>query len=189
LVVIAPAYLLLAAHAVTSLRPAWLSLAVRLLLGCWLLLAAAGWLARRPAQLVWCHWETLAGQLAREESDPAKSVNVYAAEELAAYHVWHALGREPGDGGTRFRVAVVKNLPGVAEDHAFFLPRGFDDVAVFDAEATLGADDFWLTFRAPASDDEHPLLAALAARGYEITRRFEASAQGQTVTMAHVRRR
>jgi hypothetical protein len=58
-----------------------------------------------------------------------------------------------------------------------------------DADAALRADDFWLAFRAPASDEERPLPAALAAQGYEITRRFEATAQGQTVTMAHVRRR
>jgi 4-amino-4-deoxy-L-arabinose transferase-like glycosyltransferase len=190
LVVIAPAYLLLAAHAVTSLRPRWLSLGVQLLLGCWLLLAAAGWLTRRSAPLVWCSWEALAAQLARAEANRDGIVNVYAAEELAAYHLWHALDGGGGVGdGARFRVVAVKNVPGLAEDRAFFLPRGFDGVAVADAEVAVREDDFWIAFRAPAADQDHPLLAALAARGYDVAQRFEATAQGQRVTLARVKRR
>ena len=188
LVVVAPAYLLLAAHAVTSLRPRWLALGAQLLLGCWLLLALAGWVARRPAPLVWCSWETLAAQMARAEGGRGRVVTVYAAEELAAYHLWHALGAEGGD-GARFRVVVIKNLPGLVEDRAFFLPRGFDDIPVRDADAALGGDDFWVAFRAPAADADHPLLRALAARGYEAGPRFEATAQGQRVTLARVSKR
>ncbi|HLL75241.1 MAG TPA: glycosyltransferase family 39 protein [Pyrinomonadaceae bacterium] len=190
LVVVAPAYLLLAAHAVTSVRPRWLSAAAHVLLGLWLLLAAAGWLARRPAPLVWCSWETLSVQLARAGAGSEKPVIIYAAEELAAYHLWHALdGREDDGGAGRFRVAVVKNLPGLAEDRAFFLPRGFDEVAVLDAPEALREDDFWLALRAPAADTDHPLLAALAERGYEMSPRFEATAQGQRVILVRARRR
>jgi 4-amino-4-deoxy-L-arabinose transferase-like glycosyltransferase len=189
LVVVAPAYLLLAAHAVTSLRPRWLSVAACALLGCWLLLGAAGWLARRPAPLVWCSWQTLAAELARAEEGGDKTVTVYAAEELAAYHLWHALDGGAANGGDRFRVVVVKNLPGVAEDRAFFLPRGFDEVAVVDADAAFSEDDFWLALRAPVADRDHTLLAALAARGYETGPRFEATAQGQRVTLVRVHRR
>lgn len=190
LVVVAPAYLLLAAHAVASLRPRWLSAGVQLLLGCWLLLAAAGWLARRNAPPVWCSWETLAAQLARAEADDGeRAVNVYAAEELAAYHLWHALDGGEVAGGAKYRVAVIRNFPGLVEDRAFFLPRGFDGVSVVDADAALREDDFWIAFRAPAADTDHPLLRALAARGYETGPRFESSAQGQKVTLVRARRR
>ena len=187
LAVVAPAYLLLVAHAVTSLRPRWLASGVQLLLGCWLLLALAGWAARRPAPLVWCSWETLSAQLARAEDGRGRVVTVYAAEELAAYHLWHALGAKGG--GTKFRVVVLKNVPGLVEDRAFFLPRGFDEVTSSDADAALGGDDFWVVFRAPAADNDHPLLRALAARGYETGPRFEATAQGQRVTLVRAVRR
>ena len=188
LVVVAPVYLLLVAHAVTSLRPRWLALGVQLLAGCWLLLALAGWVARRPAPPVWCSWETLSAQLARAEAGRGGTITVYAAEELAAYHLWHALV-SGGGGAATFRVAVLKNVPGLVEDRAFFLPRGFDEVTVSDAGAALGGDDFWIAFRAPAADADHPLLRALAARGYETGPRFEATAQGQRVTLVRVMRR
>jgi uncharacterized membrane protein len=189
LVIVAPAYLLLAAYAVTSLRPRWLSAVVHLLIGFWLLLAAAGWLTRPAAPLVWCSWETLAAQLARAEAASGRAVTVYAAEELAAYHLWHALDGGGVAGGAGFRVVAIKNVPGLVEDRAFFLPRGFDEVPVVDASAAMREDDFWIAFRAPAADGDHPLFAALVARGYQTGERFEASAQGQKVTLVRVMRR
>ncbi|HEY9284182.1 MAG TPA: hypothetical protein VIP46_12075, partial [Pyrinomonadaceae bacterium] len=155
----------------------------------WLLLALVGWAARRPAPLVWCSWETLAAQLARAGGGGNdRVVTVYAGEELAAYHLWHALDGQEG-GGAKFRVAVVKNVPGLVEDRAFFLPRGFDEIGVESADAALGGDDFWIAFRAPAADTDHPLLRALAARGYQTWQRFEATAQGQRVTLVRATRR
>lgn len=67
LIVIAPAYLLLAAHAVVSLRPGWLAACVCGLLGCWLALAAALYVTRRPAPPVWCAWGTLARAAVRDD--------------------------------------------------------------------------------------------------------------------------
>jgi hypothetical protein len=188
LIIIAPAYLLLAAVALVSLRrPVWFAVTLKLLLGCWLMLAAMLWLVRRDAPPVWCAWETLAQRVVEADAGKGGEVRVYAAEDLVAYHLWYGLS-STGEG--RFRVVAVKNLPGVAEDRAFFLPRGFDEVAAVDAAAGMREDHFWVAFRdahdAPA---EHPLLRLLAERGYEVSTRFEVAASGQRAFVVSAQRR
>ncbi|HEY9401877.1 MAG TPA: hypothetical protein VIQ24_04250 [Pyrinomonadaceae bacterium] len=175
LIIIAPVYLLLAAIALVSLRrPVWLAVTLKLLLACWLALAAMLWLMRRDAPPVWCAWETLARRVA--EADAGGEVRVYAAEDLVAYHLWYGLS-STGDG--RFRVVAVRNLPGVAEDRAFFLPRGFGEVAGVEASAAMREEHFWVAFRDAQASTEHPLLRLLSERGYDTATRFEVSASGQ----------
>ena len=193
LIIIAPAYLLLASVALVSLRrPLWLAITLKLLLACWLTVAAMLWLMRRDAPPVWCAWETLARRVV-ETGTPTESgettggeVKVYAAEDLVAYHLWYGLS-SAGDG--RFRVVAVKNLPGLAEDRAFFLPRGFEEVAAVDAPAAMLEEHFWVAFRDATWNTEHPLLRLLSERGYETGARFEVAASGQKAFIVYATRR
>jgi hypothetical protein len=210
LIVVAPAYLLLAAHALESMRPRWLSIALKLLLGCWLALAAVVAVARRAPMPVWCAWEPLAVQVARDETagagdatravdatdDAARAadamrgaggaIKIYAFEDLVAYQLWYALRAR---GEKSLRVAVVRGVPGVFDDRAFFLPRGFDDVSVETPDAAMREERFWVALRGAAWDEESPVLKILSARGYETTRRFEFAADGQKAFVVLVRKR
>ena len=204
LIVVAPAYLLLAAHALESLRPRWLSITLKLVLGCWIALAAVVAVARRAPVPVWCAWEPLALQVAREEKteagasagdatraadtarDAGEAIKIYAFEDLVAYQLWYALGAR-GEKG--LRVAVVRGVPGVFDDRAFFLPRGFAGVSVETLDASMREGRFWVALRGAAWDEEVPVLKILRARGYEVARRFEFAADGQRAFVVLVRRR
>jgi hypothetical protein len=226
LIIIAPAYLLLAAYALSALRPLWLATAIKLLLACWLALAAALWFVRQrsDAPPVWCAWETLAQRVVEREAafvtaagasevQTGNEVKVYATEDLVAYHLWYALssagsGVAAGSvGEPKFRVVRISNLPGLVEDRAFFLPRGFDEVLRTDAGAGGGGgggdggvgaasgsgglreEHFWAAFRDTDWNAGHPLLRLLAERGYEIEERFQVTASGQKAFIISTRRR
>ena len=199
LILIAPAYLLLAACALYALRPSWLATTFKLLLAAWLAFAAMFWLVRRnDAPPVWCAWETLAQRaVEREASGGAgelkvgSEVKVYATEDLVAYHLWYALSSDGSAAGRRFRVASIENLPGLVEDKGFFIPRGFDEVRKTDAGAggALGEEHFWVAFRDTNWNEAHPLLRLLAERGYEIEERFAVTASGQQAFIISARRR
>ncbi len=187
LIIIAPVYLLLASVALVSLRrPAWLAVTLKLLLACWLTVAAMLWLVRRDAPPIWCAWETLARRVVEADAGKEGEVRIYAAEDLVAYHLWYGLS-STGDG--RFRVVAVRNLPGAAEDRAFFLPRGFDEVAAVDASAAMREEHFWVAFRDAHASAEHPLLRLLSERGYEASPPFEVTASGQRAFVISAKRR
>jgi hypothetical protein len=190
LIVASGPYALLAGLALERLRPLWLRAAALMLLCCWLAVTAALALVRRDPAPVWCAWEGLASSAARDEArDPAvagggafvgggasQPSDVYAFEDLVAYHLWFALER--GETARRFRVVSVKGVPGVAEDPAYFLPRGFEGVAVADAGALRG-ERFWVAFRDTAWDESRQPLKLLTERGYRAERVYETTAQGQ----------
>jgi hypothetical protein len=112
------------------------------------------------------------------------AAEVYAFEDLVAYHLWFALGGERG----RFRVSVVKGVPGLAEDPAYFLPREFKEVEVKDPDALTG-ERFWVAFRDTTWDEGREPLKLLKARGYRAEKIFETNAQGQRAFLALVSRR
>jgi hypothetical protein len=170
LVVAAVPYALLAGVAVGRLRPAWLKASALILLCCWAALAGALTLARRPVAHVWCAWEGLAASAAR---DGAGASDVYAFEDLVAYHLWFALER---DG--RFRVVSVEGAPGVMEDPAYFLPRGFEGVATATPDALRGGR-FWAAFRDAEWDESRQPLKLILERGYRAERVYQSAAQGQ----------
>jgi hypothetical protein len=195
LIIVAPPYLLLAALALDSFRPQWLALVAKLLLGCWLALAAVlAFATTTPAPPVWCAWETLARASARDESDARAAgtvetrgeIKIYAFEDLVAYQLWYALR---ASGARNVRVALVRNFHGVLDDRAFFLPRGFDEVSVEDANAAMNEGEFRVAFRDAEWDESNPIIKTLRGRGYEIVRRDEFSAAGQRAFMIKVRRR
>ena len=170
LIVAAGPYALLAGLALGRLRPAWWRAASLLLFCCWVALVGALVLVRRPPAYVWCAWEGLAASAARDE---ARAAEVYAFEDLVAYHLWFALS-----GSGRFRVVSVKGAPGVAEDPAYFLPRDFGGVRVATPDA-LGGERFWVAFRDTGWDETRPPLKLILGRGYRAERVYETSAQGQ----------
>ena len=184
LVVAYAPYALLAGLALERLRPLWLRSTALILLCGWLLTAGALMLVRRDATPIWCAWEGLATSAARDEGrgstveggGAAGAAEVYAFEDLVAYHLWFALER--GETAGRFRVVSVKGAPGLTEDPAYFLPRGFDGVAVANPDALRG-ERFWLAFRDTSWDESRQPLKLIAERGYRAGRVYESAAQGQ----------
>ena len=184
LIVVAAPYLVMAAAAVVRLRPRWARAAVLVALGCWVFWGALVALVRREAAPVWCAWEGHAARLARAEPQSSAGVPVYAFEDLVAYHLWFALDTT---GDTRFRVSVVRGVPGLAEDPAYFLPRAFDGVSVGDASALEG-ERLWVAFRDTAWDESRPPLKTLFDRGYRVEEIYETGAQGQRAFMVSFRK-
>ena len=76
------------------------------------------------------------------------------------------------------RVGLIKGVPGVLEDPAYFLPREFSDITVQDISA-LNEKRFWIGFRDSGFNENGPILQALKDRGYEVREvlQIEASAQ------------
>ena len=182
LIIVAAPYLIMAAAAVVRLRPVWARATVLVVLGCWVFWGALSALVRREAAPVWCAWEGHAARMMRDESEGAVAAGalpVYAFEDLVAYHLWFALDSARD---TRFRVAVVKGVPGLPEDPAYFLPRAFDGVSVGDASALEGAR-IWAAFRDAAWDESRPPLKTILERGYRVEEVYETRAQGQRAFM------
>lgn len=180
LIIIAAPYALLCGAALARTRPAWLKSAALLLLSCWLLLVGALTLVRDEGAYVWCAWSDLAASAARDEEandSDTRAVNVYAFEDLVAYHLWFALADRRG--AREYKITSLKGVPGVAEDPAYFLPRDFEDATRAPAEAFDGTPRFWLAFRDTNFDATRPPLNFITARGYRPARVYEASAQGQ----------
>lgn len=193
LIIIAPVYLLLAAAALVALRPFWLATTCKLLLACWLAVAAMLWFMRHnDAPPIWCAWGTLAGQVAQTENSGGEEIQVYAFEDLSAYHLWYALNSL--DGARKFHLTTVVGLPGLLEDKAFFLPRGFAEVTHRQIDAAMHEEYFWVAFRVGGASGNtgataaHPVLRLLSERGYKIERQFEVTASGQKALMFSVRR-
>jgi hypothetical protein len=195
-IVAAGPYFMLAGVALVRLRPFWLKSAALVLLCCWFFFVGALLLATRgDGDYIWCAWENLARSALRDEAgetqtraggetaaarQPAgvasrRPVNLYAFEDLVAYHLWFALDSAHETG---MRVSVLQGVPGVSEDPAYFLPRGFDGVTRARAES-ISDERFWAAFRDAEWDESRPPLSVLVARGYRAERVYEAAAQGQ----------
>ena len=189
LIIAAAPYAVLAALALYIARPAWIRPACLVLLGCWILLNGSVFLLKRPTNLIWCTWEPLAHQMMKVEADRSREVQVYAYEDLVAYHLWFATdtARRQGLGGN-FKINVVKGIPGLLEDPAYFLPRRFYEIETHDG-ATLNGDVVWIAFRDTELNPRRPPLSLLGSQGFETGRVFELSAQGQKAFMIELRRK
>ncbi len=184
LIVAAVPYLLLGAIALARLRPFWLRGALSVVLGCWLFVAALATALRREGGFIWCAWGDLGAQALTTEPADGR-VNLYAFEDLVAYHLWFAFSTAKDE---RFKVSVVKGVPGLAEDPAYFLPRRFDGVAVVRDLSVLTGERLWLAFRDTSLSEERPPLKQMKERGYHVERVFETSAQGQRAFLVLVAR-
>lgn len=189
LIIAAPPYAALASIALFRARPIWLRKVCLLLLAGWVLLNGAVFLFKRPTNLTWCTWEPLAQQMMKVEIDSSRVVEVYAFEDLVAYHLWFAMdtARRQGFAGN-FKINVVKGIPGLREDPAYFLPRRFYEIDTHDG-ATFNGDAIWMAFRDTEWNVRHPPLSLLEGQGYETGKVFELSAQGQKAFMVELRRR
>ncbi|HVF50092.1 MAG TPA: hypothetical protein VNA19_08395, partial [Pyrinomonadaceae bacterium] len=186
LIIIAAPYLILCATALASLRPFWLRTTLLILLGCWTLLSASVLLLSRERNYVWCAWETLARRAV--ESEPARDppLKIYAFEDLVAYHTWFAMSTRAE---RRATVEVVKGIPGLQEDPAYFLPRGFDEIKTRAAADAFVEDYFWIAFRDIARRPEQPPLQTLSARGFDVGEGFRVETRGNVAFLVPVRRR
>ena len=192
LVVAAAPYFMLAGVALGRLRPFWLKGVALALLCCWFLAVGALALTRDEGEYIWCAWENLARSALRDEAQAGaggkaqlvavdeaaaaqRPVNLYAFEDLVAYHLWFALDSAHE---TRLRVVVLKGVPGTTEDPAYFLPRRFDGVTRAGADS-INEGRFWAAFRDAAWDESRPPLKTMLDRGYRAERVYETQAQGQ----------
>jgi len=185
LIIVAVPYLLLAAIGLDRLRPQWLRITAFLLLGCWLFLAGTTTLLKRGDTYIWCAWEHLSRQLIQRQYAPAEGVKVYAFEDLVAYHLWFALEESAG---AKIKIGLIKGVPGIQEDPAYFLPRAFSDIPVQDLSA-LSESHFWIAFRDTDFHEQGPPLKTLKDRGYEVRQILEVAAAGQRAFLVELEKR
>jgi 4-amino-4-deoxy-L-arabinose transferase-like glycosyltransferase len=117
---------------------------------------------------VWCAWNDVAADIeSRSGPEPAK---IYAFEDLAAYHLWFALRRS-----TILRVGVVKGIEGQPDDPAYFLPRGFMDVATSSIDQ-IAEKNVWIAFRSEKPVNEVGVIENFKRVGFHecssFTRRY-----------------
>ena len=142
-------------------------------------------LLRRGDTYIWCAWEQLSRQMIQRQHTPAEVIKVYAFEDLVAYHLWFAL--EESAGG-KFKVGLIKGVPGVQEDPAYFLPRAFSDITVQDLSA-LNEKHFWIAFRDTDFNEQGPPLKTLKDRGYEVREVLQVDAAGQRAFLVELEHR
>lgn len=185
LIIIVVPYTLLIAIALNRLGTMWVKTTVLLLLGCWLFVAASAFMIRRPPDYIWCAWEPLGRQLAQQPETENLPVKVYAFEDLIAYHLWFGQRKEePG----QFKVGVIKGIPGLQEDPAYFLPRAFNEITTTDY-LRLDDEEIWIAFRDLRWDESRPPVRTLIERGYQIQDVLETTAGGQRAFMVKLSRK
>lgn len=160
LIVAAVPYSILVALALNSLRTYWIRTTLLLILGCWFFVAALIFVLRRPPEFIWCAWDGLAQQVPAIEGRRAQ---IYAFEDLVGYHVWFAVSNQTNPP----KVTVVKNIPGLTEDTAYFLPRSFNDVSVLQ-NPRFDEAELWLAFRAERFHENAEPLKTFRSAGYQI---------------------
>jgi hypothetical protein len=147
--------------------------------------------AQRPhVEYVWCSWERIAEQWVRSAPVSPEAKQLYAFEDLAAYHLWFAVRETDG-----YRVDLVR-VEGLPNDPAYCLPRGFDAIGTISLEKIDG-DLFWLALRNPSSKAQlaqdtrerlGPPIGALEDRGFEIEEVGSIPAGRETLHLIKVRR-
>lgn len=185
LVFVATPFLMLVAVAVMRLRPKWLRTALLCVFAGWAVIAAASLALRRNAPHIWCAWDELAPRLARAESSRTSEIKIYAFEDLTAYHLWFALDtlREQ-----RFRIVTIKDIPGLIEDPAYFLPRRFDEVSRGDP-AAVQEERFWLAYRDASFNPDRQPLKTFLAMGYQAGAPLKVEARGLTAFLVPLQRK
>ncbi|HXG83031.1 MAG TPA: glycosyltransferase family 39 protein [Pyrinomonadaceae bacterium] len=180
IIVFAP-FLILTAIVIDKIKILYLKLAVLALIF-WLTgIAFLIQLQRGTPLTIVCAWENLAGDLERTESTSGERAKIFVFEDLAAYDFWFALRKS----ANKFQVVKVNNIPGLAEDAAYFLPRGFDAVEKTD-ENGLRGERFFIAFRDTEWNETKPPLRNLTARGYKLDLRKTFEAQGTKAFLAEV---
>jgi hypothetical protein len=189
LIIVNVPYLMLVAVALNRLRIVWVKISVLVVLACWVSVLAFALIVRRDEIYVWCAWDLLARRMAVTERKRTEPIKVYVFEDLVAYHTWFALSSMKE---SKFKVEVIKDVPGIVEDPAYFLPRGFDDVTARDAKDptanVFNEDYFWIAFRDHERKPEQLPLKILTARGYMVGESFEMNARGGKAFLVSIKR-
>ena len=190
LIITSVPYAILAALALSKLSLGWLRTGCFVLIGGWVALNGFVTVVKRPPKLTWCNWESLAQQVAQVEGNSSAPVQIYAFEDLVAYHVWFAFESAARQSGhsNNFHLHVVKGVPGLLEDPAYFLPRRFYEIETQDG-ANFKGDTIWLAFRDTQWNPARPPLTLIADQGFETGRIFTMRAQGQESFLVEVRRK
>jgi hypothetical protein len=165
-------FFILAAIAILRLPKSWMRITAVLVVGFWFLVAGAIALTRPAPVLTWCTWEPLLKQMPAAESK-STTTEVYAFEDLVAYHLWFATTKSNRN---QLKVTVIKNVAGLSEDPAFFLPRQFDEIKVGD-QTTIAGEHIWLAFRAPRWDETRAPVSVVKSMGYQTGRVLSMNAQ------------
>lgn len=184
LIIASAPYAVLLSLALNRLQPFFLKTTALVVIGCWLSLSAIVFTFSRPAEFIWCSWESLAQEMRYSAVSSTQPIHVYAFEDLVAYHLWFALNPH---GSQVVSVSVIKGLPGVQEDPAYFIPRGFSDISV-QREHNLTGDNTWIAFRASEWDDSRSPLNLFRQSGFEVEQVFSRKAQGQQAFLVKLRR-
>ncbi|MDQ6785695.1 MAG: glycosyltransferase family 39 protein [Acidobacteriota bacterium] len=181
-IVFAP-FAILTAFAIEKIQILYLRLAVLALIF-WLTGMAFLLQLQRGNQVsILCAWENLATDLRLTETDFAAPVKVYVFEDVAAYTFWFALRDE----SERFQIVKVNNIEGLAEDAAYFLPRGFDAVQTTDEDGLQG-ERFFIAFRDSEWNEAKPPLKNLIEKNYKLGAPQIFEAQGLKAFLVEVRK-
>lgn len=186
LVIVAAPSLMLVAVAVFRLPFHLLRNAMLAAIICWIAFTATILGVRRDGDFVWCAWDSLAREMSRATPASSESIKIYAFEELIAYHLWFAL-QDAERGAGEFQIAAIKGVDGLAEDPAYFLPRGFSGVAVENISAVT-EDYFWIAFRDAEWNAARPPVNIFLERGYRVERVFSMKAFGGEAFLVLMRR-
>lgn len=180
IVVFAP-FLILTAIVINKISVLYLKLAV-LALVFWLTGIAFLLQSQRGTPLsILCAWENLAEDLDEAKRNFGEPTKIFVFEDLVAYDFWFALRRSEN----KFQIVKVNNIPELAEDKAYFLPRGFDAVEKTD-ESGLRGERFFVAFRDTEWNEAKPPLRNLTAKGYKFDLRKTFEAQGTKAFLVEV---
>jgi hypothetical protein len=172
----------LAGIAIESLRPYWAKAAMMIVIGCVMALAGAIYLIRPAPKLSWCAWDKLVGQIPGPADNSV--LPVYSFEDLVAYHLWFATTETATP---HLQIKVVKELAGVPEDPAFFLPRRFNEIEKVTPDDIRG-EHLWIAFRARRWDENAAPIRHVKSLGYTTQTVLSATAQGEQVFLVELMR-
>jgi uncharacterized membrane protein len=168
IIVFAPAALLLAGCISGSRQPA-IRVATVALVILFTGYSFVLWAGRPAPNNSWCAW----GELAVGARDGgAKSLYVF--EDLAAYQAWFAVKDKS------MEIVKVSGVDGITEDHAYFLPRAFDEVRGTSIDE-IAEPTIWIAFRDRDLHEREPPIRNLLLNGYRPTLRGAVATSGENV--------
>lgn len=136
---------------------------------------------RRGTQnLNWCAWENFAAQVS--PVNPNGKTEVYVFEDLVAYQFWFALRDNKN-----FQIVKVENIPKIAEDRAYFLPRGFETVKKIKVNE-INTDNFYIAFNEKEWNYLKQPLRTFIEKGYKISEPKIFEAQGLKAFLVEIKK-
>lgn len=182
LIISAVPFFILAGIAIANLKPFWTKVSVLIGLTSVIVLAGVVYLLKPVPILSWCMWDGMISEPRVTMQTQPRGV-VYAFEDLVGYHLWFATTMET----ERLQIKVVKGLPGVPDDPAYFLPRRFNDVELVSPSQIYG-EYIWVAFRSRRWDENRPPMSHLKTLGYQTRNVRAAVAQGELVFLVELSR-